>query len=351
MSTGKKPALGQGLAALLSPHVNAGYHADSSELSHGGPNDHRGTFDSDFGDEQLSSVKDATTKRLPLSALIPSHYQPRQHFDGAELESLAQSVRQHGILQPVLVRPTQQTDTYEIVAGERRWRASKIAGVPDIPVIIRDDISDQQALELGLLENIQRHDLTIIEEARGYQRLMKEFGYTQDTLSHTLGKSRSHIANVLRLLGLPENIQDLVSKGKISFGHARTLVGLTPEQSAWVLEAVLRKNLTVRQTEKLVRKAISQGNSGEDVGRRSDLLTHTDTHAGAEELSVENDVWEGDLLAISQYVMRHVPANVVLKQRNKKFQMTLDFENMDGVDRLMETLSAGFKHIMDNHGL
>lgn len=191
---------------------------------------------------------------LPLATLKPGKYQPRQHFKESDLIDLATSIRERGILQPIVVRPTQEHDPlgnplYEIIAGERRWRAAEKAGLRRIPVIIRE-LTDQQALEAGLIENIQRNDLNALEEARGYDRLLLEFHYTQDQLSKIIGKSRSHIANTLRLLSLPKFVQDLLLEQKISAGHARALINCDDPEK--IVEEILTQNLSVRQTERLV---------------------------------------------------------------------------------------------------
>ncbi len=205
-------------------------------------------------------ASEATTERreglsmLPLAALSPSRYQPRKIFDEDEMGDLAASIRENGVLQPILVRPTEDVDKfgapkYEIIAGERRWRASKIAGRKVIPVVIRH-LNDQQALESGLIENIQRDDLDPIEEGSGYKRLMDEFSYTQEKLSKIIGKSRSHIANTLRLLTLPQSIQDHIESGKLTAGHAKILIGHDRAEEFAAL--FIEQNLSVRDAESLV---------------------------------------------------------------------------------------------------
>lgn len=191
---------------------------------------------------------------LPLSALTAGTYQPRTNFNVEEMQDLTDSIRENGVLQPILVRPTGKTDKfdnilYEIIAGERRWRASKEAGRQTIPVVIKH-LTDKQALESGLIENIQRHDLNPLEEAIGYERLLSEFNYTQANLSKSLGKSRSHIANTLRLLSLPDSVQKYVRESLISAGHARALINFPKAQE--LAQLIVHKNLSVRQTERLV---------------------------------------------------------------------------------------------------
>ena len=191
---------------------------------------------------------------LPVSVLQPGNYQPRKKFHPGHMSELVESIRGNGVLQPILVRPTGkfdrfETPLYEIIAGERRWRASQQAGRKTIPVVIKH-LTDKQALESGLIENIQRDDLNSIEEANGYQRLISEFTYTQETLSKMIGKSRSHIANTLRLLTLSKSIQDLVESKIISAGHARALINC--ERAEEFTSIIVRENLSVRQTEKMI---------------------------------------------------------------------------------------------------
>lgn len=189
-------------------------------------------------------------KTVPVESLHPSPYQPRRLFPVDELEELADSIRQKGVLQPLLVRES-APDRYEIVAGERRWRAAGRAGLAEVPVLV-GDFTDRDVAEIALIENVQRHDLTPIEEAEGYNRLMTEFAYTQDQLGNVLGKSRSHISNTLRLLDLPESVQGLLANGYISSGHARTLVTVNnPEKLA---EKIVSSGWTVRQVEAWVKR-------------------------------------------------------------------------------------------------
>ena len=190
-------------------------------------------------------------RTVPIEFLRPCPLQPRRHFAEDELEALAESIRHRGVMQPLLVRrPPSGGDFYEIVAGERRWRAAQIAGVHDLPVVVHE-LSDRDALEVALLENVQRQDLSPLEEAEGYRRLVDEYGHTQEALAGALGKSRSHIANLLRLLGLPPAVRTLLEQGALSAGHARALLGARdPLRSA---QTVVSRNLNVRQTEALVR--------------------------------------------------------------------------------------------------
>jgi ParB family transcriptional regulator, chromosome partitioning protein len=194
----------------------------------------------------------ATPRSLPIAQLSPSPLQPRRNFDEEALAELTSSVREKGVLQPILVRPSAKADgSYEIVAGERRWRAAQRAGVHEVPVVVRD-LTDGQVLELALIENIQRADLNAVEEARGYKTLIEQFRYTQDQLSKVIGKSRPHIANSLRLLTLPEAVQAYIASGALSAGHARTLVGRADAEA--LAAEIVKGALSVRAAEDLVKK-------------------------------------------------------------------------------------------------
>ncbi|HEX8623583.1 MAG TPA: ParB/RepB/Spo0J family partition protein, partial [Allosphingosinicella sp.] len=185
---------------------------------------------------------------MPVSSIEPHLDQPRRHFDEEALDELAASIEQRGLIQPIVVRP--HGHRYQIVAGERRWRAAQRARLHEIPVIVRD-FDDAETLEVALLENIQRRDLNAIEEAEGYRRLMDEYGHSQDALSKLVWKSRSHIANLLRLLGLPEGVKQLVATGQLSMGHARALIGSADPEA--LAREVIDRGLSVREAEKLAR--------------------------------------------------------------------------------------------------
>jgi ParB family transcriptional regulator, chromosome partitioning protein len=191
---------------------------------------------------------------VALAALKPGRFNPRRSFAEAQLEELAASIRERGLVQPLVVRPS-SGDTYEIVAGERRWRAAQLANLHDVPVVVRT-LSDQEAVEIAIIENVQREDLNAIEEGEGYKLLMNGHGYTQEDLAKVIGKSRSHLANTLRLLKLPESVQDLVRAGQLSAGHARPLVG-RGDAEALAARAV-NLGLSVRQVEALTQERASK---------------------------------------------------------------------------------------------
>lgn len=225
MSVNKKHGLGRGLEALL------------------------GDDDLNFSLDNINTGDSSDTgiKMVSIDNLYPSRYQPRKEFNQEALDALVCSIKEKGVLQPLLVR--KHGDKYEIIAGERRWRASKIANIKEIPVIEKD-LSNQEVLEVALIENLLREDLSIIEEAEGYSRLITEFSHTHEALSQIIGKSRSYITNTLRLLTLPITVQEYVKNGSLSAGHAKVLVGL--ENVDEIAQKIISKGLTVRQTEDYV---------------------------------------------------------------------------------------------------
>lgn len=197
---------------------------------------------------------DGPATMLPVAVIAPSPTQPRRHFDEEALNELADSIRMKGILQPIIVRPRPDKG-YEIVAGERRWRAAQLAGLHDIPVLIRD-MTDSDSFEVALIENIQRADLNPVEEAEGYQQLARKFSHTQETIATLTGKSRSHIANLIRILDLPDAVRDSVRTGILSLGHAKAL--LAASDPAALAETVIARGMTVRQTEAAARASHQQ---------------------------------------------------------------------------------------------
>ncbi|MCW0182300.1 MAG: ParB/RepB/Spo0J family partition protein [Zavarzinia sp.] len=227
----RKKGLGRGLSALMGEvreAVNAATPATPGE-------------------------KPRALRELPIEQIQPNPGQPRKRFTAEALDDLVASIKTHGILQPILVRKI-AGDRYEIIAGERRWRAAQSAQLHQVPVVIKE-FTDQEVMEVALVENIQRADLTPIEEAAGYQRLIEDFGHTQDVIARIIGKSRSHIANTLRLLALPAPVKTLVEQGSLSAGHARALIGL-PDAAALAKKAV-DEGLSVRQIEDLAKKSKS----------------------------------------------------------------------------------------------
>jgi ParB family chromosome partitioning protein len=223
MMQAQKKRLGRGLAALIGDDTN-----------------------------EEAVVQDIRSLRhVPVEFLHASPNNPRRHFADADLEELTKSIRDKGLLQPLIVRPRGDGD-FEIVAGERRWRAAQKAGVHEVPVLIRE-LSDGEALEIALIENIQRSDLNPLEEARAYGMLLNQFSYTQQQLAESIGKSRSHIANTLRLLTLPDSVRQMIEDGKLTAGHARTLVAT--DSPAELADRIIKLGLSVREAEDLTRRA------------------------------------------------------------------------------------------------
>ncbi|HKG79741.1 MAG TPA: ParB/RepB/Spo0J family partition protein [Pyrinomonadaceae bacterium] len=219
-----RKALGRGLGALLSSDRTIDLGSEPSEVE--------------------------------LDSIVPGPMQPRTHFDDASLESLAESIRSHGIVQPLLVR--RRGNGYELIAGERRWRAAKLAGLSHVPVVVKE-VPDESLLEIALIENIQRESLNPIEEAQAYKKLIESVGLTQESLASRVGRDRSYITNYLRLLRLPQDLQQLVQEGRLSTGHARTLLALTdPDLQRRVARQIIDGGLSVRATEQLVHKATEE---------------------------------------------------------------------------------------------
>ena len=225
---GIRKSLGRGLGALLG---DAEFNIDEA-----------------LNDTPTQSAQ-APDDRVDVNLLFPSPFQPRKDFDEEALNALVESVKEKGVLQPLLVR--KKNGRFEIIAGERRWRASKLAGLQTVPVIVKD-MDDKEVLEVALVENLLRENLSAIEEAEGFQRLIDEFSHTQEALAQIVGKSRSHVANTLRLLNLPDSVKDLVREGTLSAGHARALVGL--DNAETLAKQIVAKDLNVRQVEELVAK-------------------------------------------------------------------------------------------------
>ncbi|MGO8917098.1 MAG: ParB/RepB/Spo0J family partition protein [Stellaceae bacterium] len=203
------------------------------------------------GGEGAVAEAPRSPRSVPVELLHPGRYQPRRNFDAESQQALVESIRAQGILQPLLVRRHPELDGhYEIVAGERRWRAAQAAQLHEVPVLLRE-LADREALEIALVENVQRQDLNPLEEAEGYRRLLDEFQHTQEDLARAVGKSRSHIANLLRLLALPEEVRELMREGQLTAGHARALIGL--ENAVSLARQIVKAGMSVRQVERLAQ--------------------------------------------------------------------------------------------------
>ncbi len=224
-------------------------------------------------------------RRLPTGALQPNARNPRRTFSSAELDDLVASLRERGVIQPIVVRPARNAaDSYEIIAGERRWRAAQRAGLHDVPVVIME-ASDAEALQIAIVENVQRADLNALEEADGYRALMDEFGNSQDDVAKIIGKSRSHVANTVRLLRLPDKVKTYIHAGKLSAGHARMLIG-QPNAEA-LAEEILSRGLNVRQVEALAREAGQKNTKGRH-SRKSAARAHKNANLAALERRVSD---------------------------------------------------------------
>lgn len=219
---------------------------------------------------------------LPVERLVPNPNQPRRDFPAESIAELAESIRQKGVVQPLIVRPTVTGDVYEIVAGERRWRAAQAAGLHQVPVLIRD-YNDEEMLEIAIIENVQRADLNAVEEAMAYRQLMDRFGHTQEKLASALSRSRSHIANSLRLLQLPESVIAQLRTGQLSAGHARALV--TSPDAAHLANEVIRKGLSVRDTERLAQAVAGHRRPNRAQSRGTGIEEDADTRAIEADLS------------------------------------------------------------------
>lgn len=274
-----------------------------------------------FGDEdddyaELDRVHQ--TKTVPVEFLRPNRFQPRHNFDEEQINALVDSVREQGILQPILVRRHgEEANVYEIVAGERRWRAAQLARLHEVPVIIKD-ISDKDSLEIALVENIQRQDLNALEEAEGYQRLMDQFEHTQENLARAVGKSRSHIANTVRLLNLPESIKRMVEENILTAGHGRAL--LNADDAEALARQVAKKGLNVRQTEKLVQRAKAKA-KGNGAKATPALTKDTDT------LALERDL--SNLLGLK----------VTIGFRGNGGELTIHYRTLEQLDDVLRRLN------------
>ena len=259
----------------------------------------------------------AGARKIAIEKIKPGKFQPRRRFDDAALDALAQSVAAHGVVQPLLLRPL-TSDTYEIIAGERRWRAAQKAKLHELPAVILT-LNDTEALEIGLIENLQREDLSPMEEAEGYQRLIGEFHHTQDEVAQRLGKSRSHVANMLRLLKLPPKTRRYVQEGKLSAGHARALVGVA--QADEFADIIIKRALSVRQTEKLVQKIAQPVAKKSHPAHRTLVLKDVDVLAAEEKIS--------SLLGMKVTIEGAGPSGV----------LQVEYKSLDQLDDLLARLS------------
>ncbi len=295
--TTKQRGLGRGLSALM---------ADVQEAQ---PQSDEGTKASD--------------RLVPIEKIYPNPDQPRRYFDKEALDDLAASIAEKGVIQPLIVRDNPKGDgTYEIVAGERRWRASQQAKLHDVPVIIKE-FNDTEVLEVAIIENIQRADLNPLEEAQAYSQLMDKFGHTQEVLSRSLGKSRSHIANLVRLLGLPDEVQGFVRDGKLSAGHARALI--TSDDPIGLAREAIKKGLSVRDLERLAKSFSAE--------------TETKKHAKG---PASADAKDADTKALEQDLSANLGMKVSVDHASGKESGTLmiSYKSLEDLDNLCRILSS-----------
>ncbi|HCL65310.1 MAG TPA: chromosome partitioning protein ParB [Rhizobium sp.] len=265
------------------------------------------------GDTRASINPDRT---VPIEFISRNPRNPRRYFGESELQDLAGSIRQHGIVQPVVVR-TREADRYEIIAGERRWRAAQLAGLVAIPVIIRD-VDDRTALELAIVENVQRADLNPLEEALGYEQLIAEHGYTQNDLGEIIGKSRSHVANSLRLLKLPDPVRDMLADGSLSAGHARALVS-TPDPVA-LAKTITAKGLSVRDAERLAQNHIKAQNEPT--------------------ASVPRETKDSDTIALERSLSDRLGLLVAINHKGSGGQIRINYTSLEQLEEICRLLES-----------
>lgn len=271
-----------------------------------------------FGDLTPSDGGEAANLNIPVQKLEPNPYQPRKHFDEEELQALADSIAQHGVIQPLAVR-ARENGYYQIVAGERRWRAARLAGLSEIPVVVID-ADDQTTAELALIENLQRSDLDPIEEAQGYRRLIDEYGMTQERVAEHVGKSRPAIANTLRLLSLPEELLGEVSAGKLSPGHARAVLSLPEKERVGAARRMIDQELTVRQAENMCRNLLKKKPPQEP----------------------KPAALEVDYIAeCEKNLSRQMGRGVKITNGRRKGRVELEFYGADDLQKLLEQLQSG----------
>lgn len=258
--------------------------------------------------------KEDQVQQIAVARMITNPFQPRKIFDEAAIEELAQSIHEHGVIQPIVVRKNGKK--YEIVAGERRYRAAKLAGLTEVPVIVRD-FNEQQMMEVAILENLQREDLTPIEEAEAYNSLIVKLKFTQDDLAKRLGKSRPHIANLIRLLQLPEDVRELVNEGKLSMGHGRALLGLKNKRRIpEVAHKVIKDHLNVRQLEKYIQD-VNEAVSRETKGTKKDIHTQ----------------------ATESQLREYFGTQVQIKKAKNKGKIEIEFYSEDDLQRILDMLN------------
>jgi ParB family chromosome partitioning protein len=273
----------------------------------------------DVGTES-SAERPRGQRRVPTGALRPNARNPRRVYSNAELDELVASLRERGIIQPIIARPVRgAAEAYEIIAGERRWRAAQRAGLHEVPVVIIE-ATDAEALQIAIIENVQRADLNALEEAEGYRALLEEFGNGQEEIAKIIGKSRSHVANTLRLLKLPESVKAYIQAGKLSAGHARMLIG-QPNAEA-LAEDIVARGLNVRQVEAIAREAGQKSGKGASNGRKS---RHQDEK-------------NPNLVALEKRISDALGLAVSIDHRERGGVLSIRYRNLDQLDEVLRRL-------------
>ena len=273
----------------------------------------------------------STFREIDVDAVVPNRYQPRDHFDEETLSSLAASIAEVGVIQPIVVRATDKG--YELIAGERRWRAARRANLPSIPAIIRDS-DDLGSLETAVVENLHRQDLNALEEAAAYQQLIEDFNFTQEQVATRVGRSRSAIANTIRLLQLPGAVQRLVIEGQLSAGHARALlVAADPAEQERVAQRIVRDRLTVRETEELLR--------GEDAGEADGDDAGTDTGAGKTKPSSKTagETKDAGVLELEELLASRLETRVKVQLGKGPGRLVIDFADLSDLERIYRVIT------------
>ena len=259
---------------------------------------------------------ETNVNKLPISDLLSNKFQPRKIFDENNLDELTSSIKERGIIQPIIVRKSlDQKSKYEIIAGERRWVAAQKAGLHEVPVVITE-VNDLKSLEFAIIENVQRHDLNAIEEARGYKRLIQEFSYDQEKVAQFIGKSRSHIANYLRLLNLPEEVLKLIEGKKLSAGHAKILVGLN--NAEFFAKKIVEKNLSVRQAENLVKIFKIKKESFKSLK-------------------------DPNMKALESSIIEKIGLNVLIKnKKNNTGSLVVEYKELDQLNKIIDIIKSNY---------
>lgn len=288
---------------------------------------------------EVSGSQSSALREVPISSIRPNTLQPRTHFDEEAMSALAASIREVGVLQPVLVRPVGGGDEYELIAGERRWRAARRAGLQTVPVLVREVGSDSSSLEQALVENLHREDLGPLEEAAAYQQLIDDFGHTHEEVATRVGKSRATVTNTLRLLQLPAGAQRALADGSISAGHARALLG-TPDRTFQesLVGRIVSQGLTVRQVE----EAVKAGEPGDDVEAPSmPAGPSAGTTDGTTRRPAARRLPEPGLLELEELLSTHLNTRVKVELRNRRGRVVVEFATLEDLERIYRAMVEG----------